>query len=91
MEVLKAMKDDPDREYMAEMVRKEVETFKRSSAYVKLPQTRKEGKKKQKTSAPNENPWREETEEENFNKAAVYSRMQIQCEMITRLAQGWIG
>lgn len=91
MEVLKTMKDDPDQEYMTEMVKQEIETFKRSSAYAKLPATREEGKKKAKTKAPDENPWKEEMEEENFYKAAVYSRMQVQCEMISRLAQGLMG
>lgn len=91
MEVLKAMKDDPDREYMTEMVKKEIETFKKSSAYAKLPATREEGEKKAKKKTPAENPWKEEMDKESFYKAAVYSRMQVQCEAISRLAQGLMG
>lgn len=91
MEVLKAMKDDPDREYMAEMVKREVESFKKSSSYAKLPATREEGKKKHKVKTSGENPWKEEMDEDNFNRAVVYSRMKVQCEMIGRLAQGLMG
>lgn len=89
MEVLKAMKDDPDREYMTEMVKREVETFKKSSAYAKLPATREE-EKKHKTKVSAGNPWKEEIALEDFRKAAVYSRMQIQCEMISKMAQGFM-
>ncbi len=90
MEVLKASKDDPDQEYMAEMVKKEVETFKKSSAYAKLPATKEEAKKKHKAKDLAESPWKEEKAGENLQKAAIYSRMQVQCETISKLAQGFV-
>ncbi len=44
--ILKSMKSDPDLECMAAMVQKEIEEFKKSNAYARLPETVEEGKKK---------------------------------------------
>lgn len=44
--ILKSMKSDPDLECMAAMVQKEIEEFKKSNAYARLPETAEEGKKK---------------------------------------------
>lgn len=88
MEMLQAMKNDKDIEYMTAMVKREVESFKKSSAYARLPLKREEGKKKEK--CPEENPWKEEAEKETFGRVAVYSRMQVQCETITQMAQGFL-
>ena len=42
LQMLKAMKNDPDYEYMAAMVSREVDEFRKSSGYAKLPNTEKE-------------------------------------------------
>ncbi len=41
---LKAMKNDPDREYMAAMIQREIDEFKKSSAYARLPEKEKDVK-----------------------------------------------
>lgn len=89
METLRAMEKDPDIEYMSAMVKKEIEDFKKSSAYARLPLKKEEGKKK----APKES-WSElkeqEESEEAFGKIAIYGRMQVQCEMIVQMTQAFI-
>lgn len=90
MEVLQAMKDDPDREYMTAMVKEEIQKFKKSSAYARLPLKREEGKEKSKCSCLKEDLWEKEMDEEIFSKVTIYSRMQIQCDTITQIAQGFV-
>lgn len=46
---LRAMKNDPDREYMMAMVQREIDAFKKSGAYARLPETEKEAKGKVKS------------------------------------------
>lgn len=43
LSVLRSMEGDPDREYMMAMVQREIEKFKKSAAYARLPET-EEGK-----------------------------------------------
>ena len=90
-EVLKAMDGDPDKEYMAAMVRHEVDTFKKSTAYARLPRRIEEGKKK-KTSVSEKEIWKdEETGMVSSNKMAVLGQMQVQCEMISQMAEPFVA
>lgn len=83
MEVLHAMKNDPDREYMAAMVQREIGEFKRSSTYARLPLEEQQGKqRKRKVLSESES-----GEKELFYKEALYSRTQYQCERISKLVQ----
>lgn len=90
-EVLKAMDGDPDKEYMAAMVRHEVDTFKKSTAYARLPRRIEEGKKK-KTPVSDKEIWKdEETGMVSSNKMAVLGQMQVQCEMISQMAESFVA
>jgi hypothetical protein len=87
MEVLRAMEQDPDIEYMTAMVKKEIEDFKQSSRYARLPQKREDAKGKVQNG---EADTKEDSEEEDvYSRAAIYGRMQIQCDMITRMTQAF--
>ena len=93
MERVSAMQKEPDKQYMAAMVNHEVDTFKKTSHYARLPVKRKVGKKQ-----IEEWDWREkkhtnveEQEEDFFGKIAIYTRMQFQCDEITEIAQEFIS
>lgn len=91
-EVLRAMDGDPDKEYMTAMVRHEVDTFKKSRAYAKLPKRIEEGKKKKKASLSEKEIWKdEETGKVSSNKMAVLGQMQIQCEKISQMAEAFVA
>lgn len=91
-EVLKAMDGDSDREYMAAMVRHEVDTFKKSMAYARLPQRLEEGKKKKKAPVSEKEIWKDgETGMVSSNKMAVLGQMQVQCEMISQMAEAFVA
>lgn len=90
MEVLKAMEGDPDREYMTAMVEHEVETFRKSSAYARLPERREDAKKKQ-TPVSEKEIWKEEEEGKlSSNKITILGQMQIQCEIISQMSQAFV-
>lgn len=91
-EVLRAMDGDPDKEYMAAMVRHEVDTFKKSKAYASLPQNTQEGKRKKKTPVSEEEIWKDgETGMMSSNKMAVLGQMQVQCERISQMAEAFVA
>lgn len=86
MEVLRGMKDDPDGEYITAMVKKEIDDFRKSSAYAKLPLTsdkREKKTKKVETYEPGK-------EEEIYSKVNIFTKMQFQCEMISQMTQAFI-
>lgn len=88
IERLQAMKKEPDKEYMAAMINHEVETFKKSSRYARLPVKREAGKKQSE-----EWDWEKESEEQEedfFGKISVYTRMQFQCNEITEIAHAYL-
>ena len=88
MERLSAMKKEPDKQYMAAMINHEVETFKKSSDYARLPVKREAGKKQ-----PKEWEWEKDAdgqEEDFFGEISIYTRMQFQCDKITEIAQAFI-
>ena len=88
MEVLKAMKGDPAQPYMTAMVSKEIQDFKKTSEYARLPEKEEEGKKK--TGEEKISPKRDSDVEEDlalFQKAAAYGRLKTQCIKIGELAQ----
>lgn len=88
MERVSAMKKEPDKQYMAAMVHQEVETFKKSSDYARLPVKREAGRKQTEKWE-----WEKDAdgqEEDFFGKIAVYTRMQFQCDEITEIAQAFI-
>lgn len=89
METLRAMEKDPDIEYMSAMVKKEIDDFKKSSEYARLPLKKEEGKKKVQKETWSESKEQEESEE-TFGKIAIYSRMQVQCERIVQMTQAFI-
>lgn len=91
-EVLKAMEGDPDREYMAAMVKHEVETFRKSSAYARLPERTEDGKKK-KTLVSEKEIWGDDEEKgmTSSNKMSVLGQMQIQCEMISQMSKAFVA
>lgn len=82
---------DPDKEYMAAMINKEVSDFQKSAAYAKLPNTVEEARKKKKTSeaekyyAEKEESERKEMEQGTLTKLSVFTQMQMQCEQIGEL------
>lgn len=92
MERVSAMKKEPDKEFMAAMINHEVEEFKKSSDYARLPAKREVGKKQAK-----EWEWRkkkntnvDEQEEDFFGEISVYTRMLFQCDEITEIAEAFI-
>ena len=91
MEVLKAMKGDPAQEYMTAMVKKEVQDFKKTSEYARLPQKQEKGKKK----AEEERLFKESDNDMEdgglFQKVVAYGRMQVQCDRIGSLAQSYLS
>lgn len=92
MEVLKAMKGNPAQEYMAAMVKKEVQDFKKTSEYARLPQKREEGEeKKGKEKLPQEDENGMEEDGVLFYKASAYGRLQVQCNVIGALAQSCLS
>lgn len=91
-EVLRAMEGDPDKEYMSAMVRHEVDTFKKSKAYARLPQSIEEGKKRRKTPASEKEIWKDgEQGMLSSNKMAVLGQMQVQCEQISQMAEPFVA
>ena len=91
-EVLRAMEGDPDKEYMAAMVRHEVDAFKKSKAYARLPQSIQEGKKKKKTPTSEKEIWKDgEKGMMSTNKMAVLGQMQVQCERISQMAASFVA
>ncbi len=91
-EVLRAMEGDPDKEYMAAMVRHEVDAFKKSKAYARLPQSIQEGKKKKKTPTSEKEIWKDgEKGMMSSNKMAVLGQMQVQCERISQMAASFVA
>lgn len=89
-EVLKAMEGDTDREYLAAMVEHEVETFRKSSAYARLPERIEDGKKKN-TPISEREIWKEEEGITSSNKMSVLGQMQIQCEMISQMSKAFVA
>lgn len=91
-EVLRAMEGDPDKEYMAAMVRHEVDAFKKSKAYARLHENTQEGKKKKKTPVSEKEIWKDgETGMMSSNKMAVLGQMQVQCEQISQMAGAFVA
>ena len=92
MEILKAMKGNPAQEYMMAMVKKEVQDFKKTSEYARLPQKQEKGKKTTgEEKFPQKNGNDMEEDGELFQKAAAYGRMQVQCVKIGNLAQSYLS
>lgn len=91
-EVLKAMEGDPDREYMSAMVRHEVDTFKKSHAYARLPQRIERGGEKRKKRMPvsEREIWKDEEGRTSFYKMTTLNQMQLHCEMISRMTEGFV-
>lgn len=91
-EVLKAMEGDPDREYMSAMVRHEVEAFKKSHAYAGLPQRIENDRDKNKKKMPvsEKEIWKDEETRASSNKMTILGQMQLQCEMISQMTQGFV-
>lgn len=92
MEVLKAMKGDPAQSYMTAMVSKEIQDFKKTSEYARLPEKEEEGKKK--TGEEKIFKKRDSDVEEDlelFQKAATYGRLKTQCIRIGELAQAHLS
>ena len=91
-EVLKAMEGDPDREYMSAMVRHEVEAFKKSHAYARLPQRIENDRDKNKKKMPvsEKEIWKDEETRASSNKMTILGQMQLQCEMISQMTQGFV-
>ncbi len=88
MDALRAMKDDPDKEYMTAMVRYEVDRYRKSSAYARLPEKREDAEKIQgKVKLVQEE--KEETEKNPFHAYCLFSRMQMQCERLVQLAKAF--
>jgi len=88
MERLQVMKKEPDKQYMAAMINHEVEAFKKSSHYARLPVKREAGKKQSE-----EWEWEKDMDEQEgdfFERISMYTRMQFQCEQITEMAQAFI-
>ena len=92
MEVLKDMQGDPAQEYMMAMVKKEVQDFKRTSEYARLPQKQeKEKKTTEEEMFFKKNDNDTEKGKELFQKATAYGRMQVQCDRIGNLAQSCLS
>jgi len=90
IEALRAMKDSPDAEYMAAMVKQEMESFKKSSDYARLPE--KTDKKKGKNNileAVLQGKKKEGQEEAPVGMVSVYRQTQFQCEMISQMTQAF--
>ena len=89
MEILKAMEGDPDQGYMAAMADHEIDKFRKSAAYARLPERREDGKKK---TAENGYPTEKEDEMDSLQDSSVgkkvYTQTQLQCEQISQIAQG---
>lgn len=51
LSVLRAMRNDPDREYLAPMIQQEIQEFLKSSHYARLPETEKDEKRNKKNSS----------------------------------------
>lgn len=91
-EVLRAMEGDPDKEYMAAMVRHEVDAFKKSKAYARLPRSIQEGKKKKKAPTSEKEIWKDGKKGMmSSNKMAVLGQMQVQCERISQMAASFVA
>ncbi len=91
-EALRAMEGGSDKEYMAAMVRHEVDTFKKSRAYARLPQSIEEGKKRKKTPTSEREIWKDgEKGMMSSNKMAVLGQMQVQCEKISQMAASFVA
>lgn len=88
-EVLKAMEGDPDREYMAAMVKHEVEEFQKSSVYARLPETIEKGQKRKKQAVSEQEIWKDEEGKTAIasNTVSVLGQMQIQCIQISQMAE----
>lgn len=85
--VLEAMpKEDPDREYMAAMVKHEMDEFMQSKAYAKLPEKLDHRVKKKPQDASDYKP-EDEQDESAYEGMGVLLQGQFQCGIIDGLAQ----
>lgn len=89
MAVLEAMpKEDPDRECMAAMVKHEVDEFKQSKAYARLPETLDHRVKKKTQDASDYKP-EDEQDESAYEGMGTLMQGQFQCGIIDGLAQSF--
>lgn len=89
MQVVEAMpKEDPDREYMAAMVKHEMDSFRQSKAYAKLPEKVDHRVKKKQQDASDYQPDDEE-DESAYSGLGALMQGQFQCGIIDGLAQSF--
>ncbi len=94
MGTIRSMKKDPDREYIAAMVREVVQKFKESGAFARLPEKTPIKEKTRKASEKtSEEIWKDDgSEEENvFQMAAFFSSLQLDCNQISRMTELMLG
>ena len=85
---LRAMKQDPAREYMIAMVSRVVQKFKESGAFARLPEETRTGKKSRKSVSVQAEDWEEKDGEDKTNTFYLFSfltSLQCDCEQIDRL------
>lgn len=93
LQMVSAIKKEPDKEYMAAMVKHEADTFRKSRSYAKLPQKEVKGVKKKRTE---EDPFKAEDEKdagrdgEDYQGMNVLIQVQFQCNQISQMAQGFL-
>lgn len=87
VEVLEAMNGDPDQEYMAAMVKNEVDEFRKSASYARLPERREDGKKQGAGKAEAAEQTGQGLLRDNSIARSVYTQTQIQCESIMQMAE----
>ncbi|MCH5266716.1 MAG: hypothetical protein J1E62_00115 [Lachnospiraceae bacterium] len=89
MKVVEAMSDaDPDKEYMAAMVKNEADEFRDSKAYAKLPQKADYHKKGKMEDASDYKP-KDEKDEDSYSGVGLLLQGQFQCNVIDGLAQSF--
>ncbi|MCH5264601.1 MAG: hypothetical protein J1F02_01790 [Lachnospiraceae bacterium] len=82
LSVLRSMKGDPAREYMAAMMQREISEFKKSSVYAKLPLKTEQGDKKMKKVLYTVE---SEDEEDIYSRAVFFGSLQLQCDELSQM------
>lgn len=85
MGILRMMKEDPDREYLAAMIKKEIGDFQKSSAYARLPEESEEGKRMSGKKKKQES-FEETFYKEIYRTVNIYVRTYFQCERIENMS-----